>query len=274
MTKKNRIDTFKSEIQKAVLAYEKGEFIDIKTETTKLVSLATNYSNEIDGSHLKLVAKAISELIPQWVEKGNATTWSAVDYLIEKLELDKAINNDFSIISDTLEFFIGNRKPTDSKARFFLLEAFIHSGGKLQQRTILNEEAYFKKDNPSFWLGLVIDAYPAEYIKERIKEYITKGYIDIDELIPLIPEIYDKQPKEFPSIMVSFIDAFRDQESKNDLNDLFESFMGEFPEEYQTKIQNSKLKQSPLTNNPAYGRFRKNLNFLTPNMSEQFAVTD
>ncbi len=267
------IDKLKVEIQKAVAAYENGEFIDIKTETTELVLLAIKYIKKRDDSQfIKLVAIAMSELIPQWVKKGEAT-WAAVDYLIEKLELDKAINNDFSIISETLDYFIGNEEPIDSKARFFLLEAFVHSGGKLQQRTVINEEKYFIDDNPSFWLGLVIDVYPAEYIKGRIKEYIIEGYIDVDGLIPLIPEIYDKVGKDFPDIMTSFIDAFQDQESKTILKELFMSFMGESPEEYESKIQGKVFEQRVFSNNKPFMNFMDNLNFPNWNESGQCVVT-
>jgi len=266
------INKLKVEIQEAVSAYENNEFVDIQTETTELVLIARKYINKSDDSQfIKSVAIAMSELIPEWIKKGDST-WAAVDYLIEKLELDKTINNDFSVISETLDFFIGNDEPINSKARFFLLEAFAHSGGKLQQRTIINEEKYFKKDNPSFWLGLVIDVYQAEYIKGRIKEYIIESYIDVDGLIPLIPEIYDKVGKDFPGIMISFIDTFQNQKSKNVLKEIFVSFMGESPEEYESKTQNNKLKQSLLTNNPAYINFRNSLNIPNRNVSEQCAV--
>ena len=273
MTDVNNIAKFKDEIKKAVLAYENGEFVDIQTETTELVLLAKQYTKKSTDS--KAVAIAISELIPSWVENGGEKTWGAVDYLIEQLELDKTKSIDHTVISEMLEFFIGNDKPADSIARFFLLEAFVHSGGKIQQSTILKEEAYFKKDNPSFWLGLVIDNYKAEYFKGRIIQYIEEGLIDIRGLTPLIPEIYDKVDEDFPSIMISFIEVFDNQESKEVLEKLFKSYMGESKEEYLSKIQNKVACKSNFANNIQFKNYLDQLNF--PNLKvsdhDQHAAT-
>lgn len=273
MTDVNNIARFKGEIQKAVLAYENGEFVDIQTETTELVLLVEQYTK--NSTYSKSIAIAISELIPSWIENGGEKTWAAIDYLIEKLDFNKTKNNDYSVVSEMLEFFIGNDKPDDSKARYFLLEAFVHSGGKIQQSTILKEEAYFKKDNPSFWLGLVIDSYKAEYFKGRIIQYIEKSLIDIRGLIPLIPEIYDKVGEDFPDIMISFIEVFNNQESKEVLEKLFKSYMGESKEEYLSKIQNKVACKSNFANNIQFKNYLDQLNFPNLKVSDhgQYAVT-
>jgi hypothetical protein len=216
-------------IKDALDQYESGIYVDKRTEVSKLMILGDQLKS--DGPDRDLISIILSELLSEETNRGNRY-WSGIDYLIEKLDLNKNKYKGVSVLNTRLESLIGSDKPEDIKSRYNLIRAFQHSGGKISRSVILGEEKLFKKTLASFWLSLYIDVYQSypQKISRKIEEYFKNKLIKTGELIGLLPELYEIYGNDHvPETLESIIKSCNNPESKARLVKAYKRRWGELP---------------------------------------------